>query len=389
MIKSDRKLPAEPVYLDHAATSPLRPASRAAVAAVADLVGNPAALHGAGRAARALLEDSREELAALLGAHPDEVVFTSGGSEADAIAVLGSARRWADQRPGMVISGFEHPAVQSSQTVLGPRVQAAGLDESGHVLHDDLTRLLTEHPAGPVGLASVMLINNEVGTIQPIARFTEAAHRAGAWFHTDAVQAFGHHPVNFADLGVELLSISAHKIGGPVGVGALLVRRGIQLPPHGLGGNQEGGIRSGTQSVLLAAGFAAAAREMAEQRDTQSARLAGFKQQLVSAARQIPGACVNGAGPASPAIVNLGFAGASADDVMFVLDQQQIWCSTGSACRAGVHGPSEVLLAMGRDDRAAREGVRFSLGWTTTQAGIDRLIAELPGAVTRARRVPH
>ena len=389
MIEIRDRLTAKPVYLDHAATSPLRPVSRDTLAAHADLVGNPAALHGAGRAARALLEDAREELAALLGARPDEVIFTSGGSEADAAAVSGSATRWAADRPGIVISGFEHPAVQSAQALLGPRVQQIGLDEGGHVIIDDAIRLLAGHPAGLVGLASVMLVNNEVGTVQPVADIAEVTHRAGGWFHTDAVQAFGHYPVNFAELDADLLSVSAHKIGGPVGIGALLVRRGLSLPPYGLGGKQEGGIRSGTQPTVLAVGFAAAARQTVDGRSQESERLAGLKAQIVAAAQQIPGARLNGTGPASPAIINIGFAGASADDVTFLLDQQQIWCSTGSACRAGVHGPSEVLLAMGRDDRAAREGVRISLGWTTTQADVDRLIAELPAAVAGARRVPR
>lgn len=378
-----------PVYLDHAATSPLRTASREALGEYADLVGNPAALHGGGRAARAVLEDAREELAGLLGAQPDEVIFTSGGSEADAIAVVGSARRWAADRPGIVISGFEHSAVQSVQTLWPDRVQVLGLDAGGHVDLTEAKNRIVGHRAGPVAITSVMLVNNEVGTIQPIRGLAEIAHRHGSWFHTDAVQAFGHYPVNFADLDVDLASVSAHKIGGPVGIGALVVRRGVQLPPYGLGGKQEGGIRSGTQQAALAAGFAAAARVTVAGREAESARLRDLKDRVLDAARRIGGCQVNGAEPCSPAIINLGFDGASADDVMFLLDQQQIWCSTGSACRAGVHGPSEVLMAMGRDDRAAREGVRFSLGWTTTQDDIDRLIAELPGAVEQARRVPH
>lgn len=389
MINFDPKLSAEAVYLDHAATSPLRSTSRDALVHTTDLVGNPAAMHGAGRTARALLEDAREELAALLGSHPDEVVFTSGGSEADAVAVLGSAAHWASARPGIVISAFEHPAVQSAQDVLGSRVAVAPVDEDGHLVGEDLHRRLAEHPATDVGLVSVMMVNNEIGTIQPVKELAEAAHRAGAWFHTDAVQAFGQLPLSFADLDADLLSVSAHKVGGPVGVGALLVRRGIQLPPYGLGGRQEDGIRSGTQSVLLAVAFAAAAREMSEKQATESARLASLRHQFVTAALQIPGARINGTAPLSPAIVNVSFDGASAEDLVFLLDQRKIWCSTGSACRAGVPGPSEVLLAMGRDDRAARESVRFSFGWTTTRSGIDRLISLLPGVVQQARLVPY
>lgn len=352
------------------------------------LVGNPAALHGAGRAARASLEDSREELAALLGAHPDELIFTSGGSEADSIAVLQSAARWAGERAGVVLGGVEHPAVGGAAKLLGERCRIVGADECGHYRIEELDRRLGERPDGAVGLVSLMWINNEVGTVQPVAEACEHAHRAGAWFHTDAVQALGHLDIDFGSLGAELMSVSAHKIGGPVGVGALLVRRGVGLGAYGLGGCQEGGIRSGTQPVVLAAGFAAATRVALVERHALAERLAGFKAKLVAVAASIGGR-VNGGEPSSPAIVNIAFDGAAADDMVFLLDQQQIWCSAGSACRAGVHGPSDVLLAMGRDEVGAREGVRLSFGWSTTEADIDRIIAALPDAVARARAVPR
>lgn len=353
------------------------------------MVGNPAALHGAGRAARALLEDSREELAALLGAHHDEVVFTSGGSESNSIALVKSAERWSSERPGVLVGAVEHPSVMGIRQMLPARSGLFHVDRGGHALLEQLDRMLRQHPASPVGLVSLMWVSNEVGTEQPVAEACESAHQAGAWFHTDAVQAFGHAVVDFAGVGADLLSVSAHKIGGPVGIGALLVRRGVQLGSYGLGARQEGDIRSGTQMVALAAGFVAAAREAVAERQTLNAKLARWKNRLVEAALAIGGAVVNGAEPASPAIVNVGFTGASADDVVFLLDQRRIWSSTGSACRAGVHGPSEVLLAMGRDESAAREGVRFSFGWSTTDDDLDRIVGALPDVVSRARLVPR
>lgn len=381
--------PTAPVYLDHAATSPLRPVCHAALAENAGLVGNPAALHGGGRAARALLEDAREELAQLVGAHPDEVIFTSGGSEADSIALLGAATRWAAERPGVVVGAIEHPAVATIGVSSAERVQLLPVDEGGHYSIERLTALLRRAQLGSVGIVSTMLVNNEVGTIQSVAVAAEAAHHYGAWLHTDAVQAFGQVKVDFAGSVADLMSLSAHKIGGPVGIGALIVRRGTVLGPYGLGGKQEGGLRSGTQAAVLAAGFAAAAREAVAGRADQASRLAGFKAQLIATAQAIGAVTVNGDEPASPAIVNLGFAGASAEDVMFLCDQHQIWCATGSACRAGVHLPSEVLLAMGRDEQAATEGVRFSFGWSTSQADLDRTCAVLPAVVARARSVPR
>lgn len=355
----------------------------------ADLLGNPAALHGGGRRSRARLEDAREELAGLLGAHGDEVIFTSGGSESDSIAVLRSAARWAAERPGVLLGAIEHPAVLRATEELGARVRLAGVEATGRLRMAEWAEGLDSHPAGLVGLASLMWVNNEVGTIQPVMQACDIAHRSGSWFHTDAVQALGHLDVHFAESHADLMSVSAHKIGGPVGIGALLVRRGVQLGRYGLGGGQEAGLRSGTQPVMLAAGFAAAARDAVARRAELADRLTQLTTRLLEAVSRIPGARVNGTSPISPAIVNVAFEGTSADDVMFLLDQRQIWCSTGSACRAGVHGPSDVLSAMGRDDDAARAGVRFSFGWSTTAADVDRIVAALPEVVAMARGVPR
>ncbi|GAA2184454.1 cysteine desulfurase family protein [Brooklawnia cerclae] len=375
-------------YLDHAAGSPLRPQARAAMADNADMVGNPAALHGAGRAARALLEDSREQLAALVGAQPDEVVFTSGGSEADTIAVLQGAASRGEDRPGVLVGAIEHPAVGASAGLLGARVGLIPVDAGGQTDLGELERLLTAD-APAVGLVSLMWVNNELGTVQPVGRAAGLAGRAGALFHTDAVQALGQVRVRFGECGADLMSLSAHKVGGPVGIGALIVRRGVSLPAWGLGGRQEGGLRSGTQAAVLAAGFAAAAARAVDDLTDDPDRYLRLRERLVAGLGSVRGTTVNGDDPVGGAIVNVTFDATSAEDVTFLLDQQGIWASTGSACRAGVHGPSEVLLAMGRDDAAARASVRFSMGWTTTPDDIDHLLGVLPGVVERARRVPH
>ncbi|MDA8437572.1 MAG: cysteine desulfurase family protein [Propionibacterium sp.] len=369
------------VYLDHAASAPLRRSAVEAMSAAMGVTGNPASLHGSGRRARALLEDAREDVADALGAHPTEVVFTSGGSESDAIAVLGGWRARRETRPRVIVGATEHPAV-IGVTGEVPGTVVAAVDADGRLDVEALAARLGDD----VGVVSVQGVNNETGTVQPIAGIAGAAHRHGAWFHTDAVQAAGHLRVDFGGSGADLASVSAHKVGGPVGVGALLVRREVRLPPYGLGGRQEGGVRSGTQAVMLAVGFAAALREAESARETESARLAGLRARLVDGIVDgIVGVRVNGGVHVSPAIVNLTFEGTRADDVLLLLDREGIDASTGSACRAGVHQPSDVLLAMGRTVAEAGASIRFSLGHTTGAADIERLLGVLPGIVATAR----
>ncbi len=375
---------APPVYMDHAASTPLRPRTWEVMGQARELAGNPSAQHGAGRAARAVIEDAREHLAALAGAEPDEVWFTSGGSEANSIALLASATHRAPKRSRVVISGIEHPSVSTVTEALGERVRVAGVEPSGHIDPQRWADQLDE----TVAVSSLIWVNNEIGTIQPIDRAAEAAHRVGAWFHTDAVQAFGSIPVNFSGSGADLMSVSSHKLGGPVGIGALIVRRGVDLSPWGLGGRQEGGVRSGTPSVMLAAGFASAASIATIEFETRSKRLLAFRH-VITAAASACGGRVIGAFPVSPGIISLVFDGVVGSDVTFVLDQMGIQVSTGSACRAGVTGPSEVLLAIGQDEAAASAVVRISLGWSTRREDVDRLIAALPTAVERARAVPR
>ncbi|MGJ3509102.1 cysteine desulfurase family protein [Enemella sp. A6] len=368
-------------YLDHAATSPLRPAALAAMVEVAAVVGNPSSQHASGRAARRLVEDSREQIAELIGAEPIEVIFTSGGTEANNLAVHGSwlARR-AQQRPAVMLGTTEHPAVRDQATVIeaeGGRVDWVEVDPTGHSVLPEV--------AEDTAVLSVMWVNNETGAIQPIPELARAAHASGALFHTDAVQAMSWLPVDFHGSGIDLLSMSAHKIGGPVGIGALVATRAASPSPVLVGGGQERGIRSGTLAPMLMAGFAAALAEAAAEREAAAARLASFGDLIRQGVSTIDGTRVNSVEPVSPAIVNVTFDGCLADDLLLLLDAEGIDCSVGSACAAGVSRASYVLLAMGRDEAAARGSLRFSLGHTTTEADIDRLLAALPGAVARAR----
>lgn len=366
-------------YLDHAASSTLRPGARAAMVSALAIGGNPSSVHAGGRRAKAALEDAREQVAEALGALPGEVLFTSGGSESDSIAVLSGMAARAAERPRLVVGATEHVAVAGAAERWA-RLTKAPVDGDGVVSASDLAL------DGDVGLVSVMAVNNETGTMQPIADLAEQAHRAGAWFHTDAVQAIGHVPFHFGHSGADLASASAHKFGGPVGSGVLLVRRGLTLPPYGLGGRQEGGVRSGTQSLALATGFAAAAAEAVAEQAAEFERLGLLRRRLVDTVRStIDKAWVNGGEQVSPTIANFTFTGTRADDILLLLDQAGIDASTGSACHAGVHQPSEVLLAMGRTAEQASSSVRFSFGATTRAADIDALVSVLPDVVSRAR----
>jgi len=371
------------VYLDHAASSPLLPEVAEAMASVQLLPGNPNSLHASGRRRRALLEEARESVAADLGAAPVEVVFTSGGTEGDNVAVLGSqASRVAEGREAVVVSAIDHPAVLNVRERLGDLVRTASVLPSGRVDLDDLARHLDER----VAVASVMWVNNETGVVQPVGEVVRLGHAVGAWVHSDGVQAVGHVPVDFAASGLDLLSLTAHKLGGPVGVGALLVRRACAPRPPAVGGSQERGLRPGTTPVTLAVGLAAAVRLAVGRLEAEASRLAGLRERLVAGVAAVaPGSRVNGDGEASASIVNLIFPSCRAADLLMVLDQAGVECSTGSACSAGVPQPSDVLLAMGRTPAEASGSLRFSFGPQTTAADVDRLLAVLPEAVARAR----
>lgn len=366
-------------YLDHAAGSPVLPEVLDAMAPVFALAGNPNSTHAAGRRARRLLEEARESIAAQLGSAPSEVVFTSGGTESNNLALLGSLSDPA--RPQLAISAIEHPSVAAA---FGPVAEVVRLPVDG------TGRLRLEDVPGAIGATtaavSLIWVNNETGVVQPVSAAAELAHRVGALFHSDAVAALGHVGVDFAASGVDLLSLSAHKVGGPVGIGALLVRRGVRLRPVGFGGGQEARLRSGTVPVALAVGFAAAVEVACGRLEPEAARLQVLRDRLIGAVAELPGTRVNTVEPAGPAIVNVTFSGTRADDLLLLLDEAGIEASTGSACTAGVHQPSEVLLAMGRSQADASASLRFSFGPDTADRDLERLIAALPAALVRARQ---
>lgn len=368
-------------YLDHAASTPLRPEARAAMLAAFEVTGNASSLHASGRRARALLEDAREQLADAVDAHPGEVVFTGGGTEANHLLVTG-ADRWgrAQGRPRVAASTVEHPAVAQAVRALGDRAVWLPVDGDG-VLRASGLALVTRE----VAWASVMWVNNETGAVQPVADVVEACRRVGVRAHSDAVQAVGHVPCSFAGSGLDAMTVSAHKLGGPVGVGALVVRRDAPLAVVSHGGGQERRLRSGTVPVAMAAGFAAAAAAAVASLQAEATRLSRMRDALAVGLASVAGVRVNGPAQVSPALCHVTVDGARADDVLLLLDAVGIDSSTGSACTAGVHQPSEVVLAMGLGEDAATGSLRFSLGWTTTAADVAAVLEAWPAAVARAR----
>ncbi len=382
------------VYLDHAATTPMYPEAVAAVAGQLGRVGNPSSLHASGRAARRVVEESRETIARLLGCRPGEVVFTSGGTESDNLAVKGLfwARRDADARRVRVLTtSIEHHAVLDAVHWLAEHeraeVELLPVEPSGRI---DLAALRAsiERDPSSVALVSVMWANNEVGTVQPVAEVVALAHTHGIPVHTDAVQAVGHVPVSFTASEVDALTLTAHKLGGPRGIGALVVRREVQVTPLLHGGGQERDVRSGTLDPPAIAGFATALELSVSRQEAHAVRVSALRDELVRRVReQVPDADLNGdAGPGRlPGNAHLSFPGCEGDSLLMLLDARGIATSTGSACSAGVPQASHVLLAMGSDEEQARSSLRFSLGHTSTQADVDAVIAAIGPVVERAR----
>jgi cysteine desulfurase len=376
-------------YLDHAATTPILAEALDAYVAAAREIGNPSSLHAAGRGARRLVEESRERIAAVLGARPSEVIFTSGGTESDNLATKGIF--WARGLPRVVASAVEHHAVLDSVDWLGAHEEAVvdwlPVDELGRVSVEGFAELLAAR--GPeIAVISVQWANNEVGTIQPIAELAALSARAGIPFHTDAVQAVGQIPVDFAASGVAAMTVSGHKLGGPVGVGALLLGRDIACTPLLHGGGQERDVRSGTLDTAAVVSFAVAVEAAVKTQQEYAVRVGALRDDLVTRVRTaIPDVVYNG-DPAArlPGNAHFSFPGCEGDALLLLLDAQGIACSTGSACSAGVAQPSHVLIAMGADDDRARSSLRFTLGHTSTESDVDDLLAALPGAVERARR---
>ncbi len=386
--------PRQIVYLDHAATTPMVPEAIAAMTAQLSHLGNASSLHGSGRAARRVVEESRETIAQALGARPSEVIVTSGGTEADNLALKGLywQRRAEDALRTVVVStAIEHHAVLDPLQWLaaeeGADVRLLPVDRDGRLGVDALEALIdAEHER--IALVSVMWANNEVGTIQPIDDVVRMAAAHGIPVHTDAVQAVGQLPVDFAASGVDALTLTGHKIGGPYGVGALLLGRDVEAMPLLHGGGQERDVRSGTLDVPAIAGFAAATELAAKRQADHGVALTALRDELVARVQQVvPDAQLNGPadGGRLPGNVHLSFPGCEGDSLLMLLDAQGIECSTGSACNAGVPQASHVLLAMGRDDATARGSLRFSLGHTSSRSDIDRLGVAIGPAVQRAR----
>jgi cysteine desulfurase len=383
-------------YLDHAATTPMLPAALAAMTEELAQLGNPSSLHNAGRRARRVVEESRELIAEAYGARPSEVVFTSGGTEADNLAVKGLywASKAADPaRRRVLATTTEHHAVLDSVRWLaehdGAEADWLAVDQVGLLSPAVLAAAVERDPAS-VGLISAMWVNNEVGTVQPIAELASVAAEHQIPFHSDAVQAAGQLPVSLAATGATALTITAHKIGGPVGIGALLLAKGIQPVPVLHGGGQERDVRSGTLDVPAIRAFAVAVQVAIERRADEAKRLASLRDDLIAQVKAaVPDAVLNGApsGPGRlPGNAHFSFPGCEGDALLMLLDARGIACSTGSACTAGVAQPSHVLIAMGADEARARGSLRFSLGHSSEQSDVDALGAVIGEVVERARR---
>ncbi|MCY1674245.1 cysteine desulfurase family protein [Pseudarthrobacter sp. SL88] len=382
-------------YLDHAATTPLSAEALAALTRELARTGNPSSLHGSGRRARRTVEDARESVAAAAGAHPSEVIFTSGGTEADNLAVKGLFWSRVAEDPArrrILCSAVEHHAVLDTVEWLERHEHAdvtwLPVDSDGVVDLDVLGAELARDP-GSIALVTVMWANNEVGTIQPVSRIVEMAHAAGVPVHSDAVQAFGSVEVDFKGSELDAMSVSGHKIGGPVGVGALLLGRAVKLTPVQHGGGQERDVRSGTLDTASIAAFAAAAQGATSALASESSRIAALRDRLIDGVRErVPEAVLRGA-PGDgrlPGNAHFTFPGCEGDSLLFLLDLAGVESSTGSACTAGVPRPSHVLLAMGLDEETARGAQRFTLGHASTEADVEALLAALPDACARARQ---
>ncbi len=389
---------ARTTYLDHAATTPMVPEAIAVMAEELAVTGNASSLHASGRAARRTVEEARELIAERFGARPSEVVFCSGGTEANNLAIKGLYWSRLAQDPArnrIVFSSIEHHALLDPVTWLakheGAEIDMTPVDGAGRILIDELRASVAAAPER-VAAITTMWANNEMGTVQPIAEVVDIARTYDIPVHSDAVQAAGYLPLDFTASRLDAMTITAHKLGGPVGVGALLIRREVEPTPLLHGGGQERDLRSGTIGVALIAAFAKAVDVTVGQQAETVERIERLRQRIIDGIRSVvPDAIINGdplpgADHRLPNIAHVTFPGCEGDAMLMLLDAQGIECSTGSACDAGVPQPSHVLLAMGYDDVAARGSLRFSLGHTSTEADVDALIAALPAVHERAKR---
>jgi cysteine desulfurase len=376
------------IYMDHNATTPPDPAVvEAVVRALQEDFGNPSSVHYFGQRAKALLDEARSSVAGLIGAEPAEVVFTSGGTEADNLAIRGTADVLESSgRRHLIASSIEHEAVLNTVKALTRRgwtVTLLPVDATGIVAPAALEAAITDQTA----LVSVMHANNEIGTIQPIAELAAIAHTRGALFHTDAVQSVAKIPVTVRPLGVDLLSLSAHKFNGPKGAGALWIKRGTRMASTMTGGKHERNRRGGTENVPGIAGLGIAARLAQAKLATEATRVAALRDRLehgILAA--VPGTVVNGAvTPRVPNTTNISFDGIEAESLLIALDLEGFAVSTGSACSSGTLEPSHVLRAMGLAAHRTQNSIRFSLGAGNTEAQVDALLAKAPAVVDKLR----
>lgn len=380
----------------------MRASALATMAQQLSVVGNASSLHSVGRDARRRVEESRERIATAIGARPSEVVFTSGGTESDNLAVKGTfwARRDGDPaRTRLLVGATEHHAVLDCVEFLvaheGASVTWLDCDADGFITADTVRAEIESDPTS-VALVSVMWANNEVGTVQDVSAIAGVTREYGIPFHTDAVQAVGHLPVDFAGSGADLMAMTAHKLGGPVGVGALVARRDATMVPLVHGGGQERQVRSGTLDTAAIVAFSVALTDAVADLDTEAKRLAGLRDDLIERALALePDIRPSGFWRAGdferrlPGNAHLIVPGCDGDSLLYLLDAAGIACSTGSACQAGVPRPSHVLLAMGVSESDAGGALRLTLGHTSTQADVDAVIAALPAAIARARRARH
>jgi len=383
------------VYVDYAATTPMIPAAREAWLEATRHVGNPSSLHTSGRHARRLVEESRERIAAALRVRPSAVIFTAGGTEADNLAIKGLywSRRRVTGANRILLSTVEHHAVLDPVQWLVEDQEAQvgwlAVDALGRVDVDEVERALSE---GDVALCTVMWANNEVGTVQPVARLAEICRAAGVPFHTDAVQALGHLPMDLTAVGADAVTISSHKVGGPFGAGALIAKPTTALTPVAHGGGQEREVRSGTLDAPAVSAFAAAVEHAVAEQAERARQLASLRSELVEAITSVvPDAILNGDPGVGedvrlPGNVHMSFPGCEGDLLLMLLDAAGVDCSTGSACTAGIPEPSHVLLAMGVDPKTARSSLRFSLGESSTSDDVKTIASALPSAVERAKR---
>jgi cysteine desulfurase len=381
-----------PVYLDHAATTPVRPEVLEAMLPYLtnQAFGNPSSAHRFGRAARAGIEQARREVAQAVGAEPNQVIFTSGGTEADNLGIIGAALA-ARERGGpvcAVVSAIEHKAVLAAAHAvchLGGREIVLPVDRLGRVSLEALERALAERPA----VVSIMWVNNEVGLVQPVAEIARRCSEAGVVFHTDAVQAFGKIPVSMADLPCTLLTLSGHKIGAPKGIGALVVRdrKAVEAIIHG--GGQQHGIRPGTENVAGAVALGRATLLAAREQAEEAPRLRALRERLAERLRDgVSDLSVNGEGAeTAPHVLNVSVAGADSEALLMHLDLAGVAASSGSACSTGSVEPSHVLVAMGVPRDLALGAIRFSLGRESTTEDVDRVAEVMPSVVAKVRQL--